>query len=35
MIAALVQVAPILFILAVCVAFNMPNNATPGRWWDA
>ena len=33
--AILVQAAPILFILAVVVLFNMPDNASPGRWWDA
>lgn len=35
MIAVLVQAAPILFILAVALWHKIPDNATPGRWWDA
>lgn len=36
MIAALVQATPLLLVLVVGIALNMPSSKdTPGRWWDA
>lgn len=35
MAAVLINAAPVLLVIGVCLLFNMPDSAKPGRWWDA